>query len=167
MAKKTPLSPPLPFKTGKIPGSDSASPISLYTDGASRGNPGLAGIGVVIYPDATTKIEGKRFIGKTTNNTAEYEALIYGLNLLLERNLIRPLKIHSDSQLMVRQLNGAYKIKQAHLRSLAGKAHELLQNFPSHEIIHIPRGQNREADRLANEAIDERNKKQENVEWSR
>jgi len=153
------MSPSLPFKTREMSGSVSAPPIILYTDGASRGNPGLAGIGIAIYPDAHSKIEGKRFIGKTTNNTAEYEALIYGLQLLIDRNLIRPLIIYSDSQLMVRQLNGAYKIKQPHLRSLAGRVHELLQNFPSHEIIHIPREQNREADSLANEAIDERNRK--------
>ncbi len=156
MAKKLSLSPPLPFKTteGKK-GND--PPILLYSDGAARGNPGPAGIGVVIHADAT-KIEGKRFIGKATNNTAEYEALIYGLHLLIDKNLIRPLKIHSDSQLMVRQLNGQYKIKQSHLRELARKARELLQFFPSHEIIHIPREQNKEADRLANEAIDETNK---------
>ncbi len=151
------VTPSLPFKFGEK--EKTVGPIQLNTDGASRGNPGLAGIGVVIQLGNGTTIEGKKFIGQTTNNTAEYEALIFGLTLLKERRLFHPLKIYSDSQLIVRQLNGQYKIKQPHLRKLAGKVHELLQFFPSHEIIHIPREENKRADKLANEAIDERNKK--------
>ncbi len=155
MAKKAPLGPPLPFKTTEKK-EGGTPPIRLFSDGASRGNPGLAGIGVVIELGDGTVLEGKRFLGKTTNNTAEYEALILGLTMLKERKLFYPLKIYSDSQLMVRQLIGQYKIKQPHLKKLAGKVHGLLKLFPSHEIIHIPRGENKRADKLANEAIDKR-----------
>ena len=155
MAKKDSLTPPLPFSWNKEKAAD--LPIHIYTDGASRGNPGLAGIGVVIRLGDGTVIEEKRFLGEATNNTAEYEALIHALSILKDRRLYHPLKIHADSQLMVRQLNGRYKIKHPHLRKLAGKVHALLKLFPSHEIIYIPRRQNKRADKLANEAIDERN----------
>ena len=129
--------------------------LTLYTDGASKGNPGHAGIGAVIYRDGKTLWEGKEYIGKTTNNTAEYRALILGLSFLREKGIMGRLTIFSDSQLMVRQLNGAYKIKQEHLRELASRVHGLLHFFPSHEIIHVPREQNSKADGLANEAIKE------------
>ncbi len=152
MAKKKTVTPTLPFERDRH--QQKISPIRLYTDGASRGNPGPAGIGVVIQIGEGKTMEGKRFLGTATNNTAEYEALIQGLSILKDKGLFQPLKIYSDSQLMVRQLNGQYKIKQAHLRELAGKVRELLKSFPSHEIIHIPRGENKHADRLANEAID-------------
>ena len=151
MAKKETINTPLPFQGDQ---HQRGTSLRLYTDGASRGNPGPAGAGIVIQDDNGILIEGKKYLGVTTNNTAEYEALIHGLSILKERALFQPLKIFSDSQLMVRQLNGRYKIKQPHLRELAGKVHELLKSFPSHEIIHIPRGENRHADKLANEAID-------------
>jgi len=126
---------------------------TLYTDGASKGNPGHAGVGAVILKNGKPFWEGKKYIGQTTNNTAEYRALILGLSFLTEQGLAGSLKIFSDSQLMVRQLNGAYKIKQAHLKKLAEEVHQLLNSFPSHEIIYIPREQNSKADGLANEAI--------------
>ncbi len=151
------VDPPLPFRFDET--KSPAAPIRLYTDGASRGNPGLAGIGVFIQLGDGSTIEGKKFLGQATNNTAEYEALIFGLTLLREKGLMHPLKIYSDSQLMVRQLTGRYKIKQPHLKKLAERVSGLLKSFPAHEIIHIPRESNRRADQLANEAIDERQPK--------
>ncbi len=153
MAKNGSLSPTLPFNF-----SDTVEPVEIYTDGASRGNPGPAGAGVHILLGDGTAIDKKRYLGKTTNNVAEYEALILGLTTLKKRNLFRPLKIYSDSQLMVCQLNGTYKIRKAHLRKLARRIFDLLKFFPSYEIMHVPRELNRRADKLANEAINENKK---------
>ncbi len=153
MEKNGSLIPTLPFNF-----SDTVKPVEIYTDGASRGNPGPAGAGVHILLGDGTAIDRKKFLGKTTNNVAEYAALILGLTTLKERNLFQPLKIYSDSQLMVCQLNGTYKIRKAHLRKLAGKVSALLKLFPSYEIIHVPRELNRRADKLANEAINESKK---------
>ena len=151
------VTPPLPFTFQEKEGDPYF--VKLYTDGASRGNPGLAGIGVVIQLGNGTTYEAKKFIGTATNNVAEYEALIFGLKQVKARKLFHPLVIYSDSQLLVRQLKGQYRIKKPHLKALAEKVHELLRSFPLHEIIHIPRGENSRADKLANEAIDERNRK--------
>lgn len=154
MGKDNILNTPLLTKKKKDRKKDPLAPIRVYTDGASRGNPGMAGIGVVIHVSKDQVIEEKSYIGIATNNTAEYKALIHGLKILKGMKLASPLKIYSDSQLMVRQLNGKYKIKQPHLRNLAREVNELLRFFPSHEIIYVPREKNRHADRLANEAID-------------
>jgi len=156
MEKDNILTPPLPTKKHKGRKENSLVPIRLYTDGASRGNPGMAGIGIVIHVSSDQVLKEKSYIGIATNNTAEYKALIHGLKILKEKKLARPLKIYSDSQLMVRQLNGKYKIKQPHLKRLAREVNELLHFFPSHEIIFIRREKNRHADRLANEAIDDK-----------
>lgn len=144
---------PLTAPTSASRTRKSTPTFTLYTDGASKGNPGHAGVGAVILKNGKPFWEGKKYIGQTTNNTAEYRALILGLSFLVEQGLAGPLKIFSDSQLMVRQLNGAYKIKQAHLKKLAEEVHRLLYSFPSHEIIHVPRKQNSKADGLANEAV--------------
>ncbi len=144
----------LPFILKKEGKEELSSPIVIHTDGASRGNPGLAGIGYTIHL-GDEFLRGKHFIGTTTNNIAEYQALIYALRLLTTKGILKPLVIYTDSQLMARQLNGVYRIKQPHLRILAEKIYDLLRFFPSYEIIHISRSENKEADRLANEAIDE------------
>ena len=129
---------------------------SLYSDGASRGNPGLAGAGVVLFdPYGQMATQNLEFLGQTTNNVAEYRGVLLGLKMA--RNLgIKQIKIYADSELLVRQLNGSYKVKKPHLQSLWQQVQQELQHFKTFEIFHIPRELNREADRLANQAIDQR-----------
>ena len=137
--------------------------IDGFTDGAARGNPGHAGIGVVLK-DETGRIlaQKKRYLGKTTNNVAEYSALLECLNHLNEllgadKNFeCSKLVVHSDSELMVRQLNGEYKVKDKNLKALFAAVQQVLHSSPyEFSIKHVPREENREADNLANESIDE------------
>jgi len=125
----------------------------LYTDGGARGNPGPAGIGVVILDSARKKIkELYKYIGETTNNIAEYSALVSGLEEArsLEAD---ELVVHIDSELVARQLNGEYKVKDANIKELWTFALRLLKGFKSFEIKHIERSKNKEADKLVNKAI--------------
>ena len=125
----------------------------VYTDGASRGNPGESGIGVlVIRPDGTRE-EIREYIGRGTNNEAEYKALIAALGHLLAEG-ISEAKIHTDSQLVASQVNGLWKVKDPKLRILHSEARKLASSLASFEIEYIPRENNAEADSLANEAID-------------
>ena len=128
----------------------------VYTDGASRGNPGEAGAGAVIL-DKEGNIIGqlKKYLGKNTNNVAEYRALILGLREVLKLKGTR-VHIFSDSELMVKQLNGAYKVKNKGLIVLYNEVNDMLKKFVWYDIKYIERDKNRHADRLANEAIDER-----------
>jgi ribonuclease HI len=123
-------------------------------DGAARGNPGDAGCGAVIYDENGIVIkELSRYLGRTTNNAAEYEGLLMGLEALLElgqKNII----VQSDSQLMVRQLNGEYRVKNEKLKNLFDHAMRLLRQFDSYRILHVRREMNKLADRLANLGID-------------
>ena len=132
--------------------------ITIYTDGGSRGNPGPAGAGVVMY-DGTRKIaELKRFLGeKQTNNWAEYEALILALQEAKKRGFAgRTIEVRMDSELIVRQMENKYQIKEETLWPQYIKVHNLLvAHFPDAVFTYIPREQNKEADRLVNEAIDE------------
>lgn len=132
--------------------------LELYIDGASKGNPGPSGIGVVICKDGQTIKNIASFIGNTTNNIAEYTALIYGLQegLMLKAE---SLKINTDSQLLYRQINKVYKIKNPNLLGLYNQAMHLLLNFKEVKINHISRQGNRGADKLANKAIKEAVKK--------
>lgn len=134
--------------------------INVFTDGASRGNPGLAGIGIVIC-DGNNEISEShgKFIGNYTNNSAEYLALIESVKILRNSGLkFRHVNFYLDSELVVRQIRGEYKIKHSDLIKLSlefWKEIKLLdKNFSIH---HIPREKNKAADKLANEAIDERN----------
>ncbi|HHT9141072.1 MAG TPA: ribonuclease HI family protein [Candidatus Tripitaka californicus] len=143
---------------GKL-GSDVASAlpteeIVLYVDGAARGNPGKAGIGVVLR-DKRGKVieEAGQYIGETTNNVAEYRALLEGLRRSLARG-VKGVEIFSDSELMVRQINGKYRVKSPSLLHLYMEAMKLLNNLTHWKIAHIPREQNSRADALANMAID-------------
>lgn len=131
---------------------------NVYIDGASRGNPGLAGIGIVIVrPKLHKKIikEYKEFIGIATNNQAEYKALIKALELLRDLGASRA-KIFSDSQLLVKQLRGEYKVRNPELKKLFNEVKKREKFFESIEYKHIPREKNYHADKLANEAIDKR-----------
>lgn len=136
----------------------------INTDGGARGNPGPAGIGVVIA-DESGQIIGrhKAYIGEATNNAAEYRALILALE---EAKKVASskyqvvsedigLEIRMDSELIVRQMQGRYKIKEPGLKILAGQVLSLIKNFQSVIFKHVPRVENAEADKLVNRAIDE------------
>lgn len=126
----------------------------MHTDGGARGNPGPAGIGVVLEDDTGDVIaEMAQGIGHATNNVAEYSALIAGLELARTKG-VTDLTVHVDSELVVHQLNGEWKIKNDRLRNLAVKARHLLNSFDSSFISHVPREQNSGADRLANQGMD-------------
>lgn len=128
--------------------------IKIYTDGGARGNPGPAGCGVVIYDSQNKKIkEINKFIGKATNNQAEYNALILGLQKAKELKA-EEVECFLDSQLVVEQLNHNYKIKNPDLGFLFIKVWNLSQFFKKISFFHIPREKNKEADKLVNEAID-------------
>ena len=128
----------------------------INTDGAARGNPGHAGIGVVIK-DAKGVIvrEIFEYIGETTNNQAEYKALLKALVAAGELGA-EQIEIFADSELMVNQLKGLYKVKNEGLRPLFNNAKELLRKFKVCNIGYVPREKNKEADELANKAIDSR-----------
>ena len=124
-------------------------------DGAARGNPGEAGCGAAICDEQGVVVEElSRYLGHATNNVAEYQALLIGLEALLKSGRKR-VRVQSDSQLLVRQLNGEYRVKDEKLRKLFQRAINLLRQFESYRIVHVPREQNKIADRLANKAIDD------------
>lgn len=124
-------------------------------DGGSRGNPGPAAYGVVIR-DARGEIVArlKKYIGQNTNNVAEYFGLIAALDYAQTHD-IRALRIESDSELLVKQMHGQYKVKSAELRPLFERAKKMSQTFESFRINHVYREQNREADALVNQALEE------------
>lgn len=123
-----------------------------WIDGASRGNPGEAGFGVLIETNRDRE-EVMGYLGSTTNNVAEYAALIAVLTLAADRG-VQKLVVYSDSQLLVRQITGAYRVKAPHLKPIFLQALKLRQTIPQFTIEHVARQENREADRLANQAID-------------
>lgn len=124
-------------------------------DGGSRGNPGPAAYGVVVRdPRGEIVARLKKYIGRTTNNVAEYYGLIAALDYA-QSNSIRALHVESDSELLVKQMRGQYKVKSADLQPLFERARKMSQSFVSFQIRHVYREQNREADALANEAMDE------------
>ncbi len=126
-----------------------------WIDGGSRGNPGPAGCGIVIELSDGRRETHTLFLGTTTNNVAEYAALL----ALLERAAalgVPRLEAHSDSELLVKQLKGEYRVKAPHLQPLWLRAAELRRGFTRFAISHVPRAANAEADRLANRAMDER-----------
>lgn len=126
----------------------------LHADGGARGNPGPAGIGVILRdPDGRVIGEIARPLGVCTNNEAEYQALIAGLELALEAG-VTDLEIFMDSQLVVSQVKGEWKIRKEHLRALAVRARALLGRFPKATLAHVERGGNEDADKLANQAMD-------------
>ena len=124
-------------------------------DGGSRGNPGPASYGVVIRdPRGQVVAKLKKYIGRSTNNVAEYYGLIAALDYAQQHG-IRALRVESDSELLVRQMRGQYKVKSPELRPLFERASKMAQTFDSFKIEHVYREQNAEADALANEALDE------------
>jgi ribonuclease HI len=127
----------------------------VHVDGGSRGNPGPAGVGVVIIrPDGRVMERIHRYIGEATNNVAEYHALLLALERAQSLGCT-DLEVYSDSELLVRQIQGRYQVKNAGLRPLFTKAKERIAGFRHFRIQHVPREQNMEADALANRGMDE------------
>lgn len=124
-------------------------------DGGSRGNPGPASYGVVIRdPRGELVARLKKYIGRMTNNVAEYYSLIAAMDYAQSHG-VRAIRVESDSELLVKQMRGQYKVKSEDLRPLFERAKKMSQGFDSFRIDHVYREQNREADALANEALDE------------
>ena len=135
---------------------DTALSCRLFTDGASRGNPGEAGAGIVLLDDDNQELIARSlYLGRSTNNVAEYKALVLGLETAIQLGCSQ-LSIFMDSQLIVRQVQGRYKVKNANLKPLFDKVKSLLANINKWSIDHIPRAQNKRADELANRGIDEK-----------
>ncbi len=127
---------------------------NLFTDGGSRGNPGPAAIGgCVVSLNGEILFTFKEFIGITTNNAAEYKALINGLMLSLD-NEIKELSCFLDSELVVKQLNGQYKVKSPDIKILYDEVKTLSRKFSKLSFSHVPRSKNSVADKLVNEALD-------------
>jgi site-specific DNA-methyltransferase (adenine-specific) len=132
--------------------------VTIHTDGACKGNPGDAGVGVVIKDETGTIIrEIAEYIGRTTNNEAEYIALLVGLReaVLLEASEVL---VKTDSELMARQLNGQYQVKSPKLINLYQEAVDVLRGFKKARIVHVMREENSRADALANEGVKKKNK---------
>jgi len=127
--------------------------LEIYTDGGARGNPGPAGIGVAIWDGNVLVGTYSKYIGEATNNQAEYQAVVLGLEQA-RRLKAAMLDFYLDSELVVSQLNREFKIKDQSLGSLFVRAWNLMVGFKSVKFHHIPREQNRGADRLVNQAID-------------
>ncbi len=127
--------------------------IDIYVDGGSRGNPGPAGIGCVLYDESRKKIKDfYKYIGLATNNIAEYNAVIYGLQEALFQK-IDEARLFLDSELVAQQLEGEYRVKDAKIKPLFEQALHLISGFKKVEIKHIDREKNKEADKLVNKAI--------------
>jgi ribonuclease HI len=130
--------------------------VIIYTDGGARGNPGPAGIGAVIFDEEKKEILGKykKFIGKTTNNQAEYQAVVLGLEKALALGA-KEVELRLDSELVCKQINGEFKLKNPDFQPHFIKIHNLKLEFKKVEFKHVRREQNKIADALANEAMDE------------
>jgi ribonuclease HI len=135
--------------------------LHIHVDGASRGNPGEAGFGVHVATPAGEPLAGLYgYLGRATNNVAEYQGLLHALRYALARGF-RSVRIFSDSELVVKQMSGAYKVKHPDMLTLSREAKSLLHRFDSASLTHVRREQNRDADRLANQALDEKASKLE------
>ena len=131
-------------------------PCRVFIDGASRGNPGPAGIGVVVRDvDKDSSRYFCRYLGKTTNNVAEYSALIEALKIAGDQGFTN-LLIRTDSELLTRQVAGQYRVHAPHIQELLDRARALLVDFDEVRVEHVPREENRQADWLANQAVDRR-----------
>ncbi len=138
------------------PVSGRARRVIVYSDGASRGNPGPSGAGALVTSaDGRVLSRVSKFLGEMTNNMAEYTALLIALKQAQQAGA-EEVTVRADSELLIEQLNGRYKVKSEALRILHGAAMDLLSSFKRWKAGHIPREKNQEADRLANQAIDER-----------
>jgi ribonuclease HI len=142
--------------------STAADPsLQIHIDGASRGNPGEAGFGVYVADDTGRPVaELYGYLGRATNNVAEYQALLHALRYALARGA-RRVRVYSDSELVVKQIDGRYRVKHPDMLPLHRDASALLRRFEEATVAHVRREQNKEADRLANRALDEKASKLE------
>jgi ribonuclease HI len=141
-------------------GASTPDVLHIHIDGASRGNPGEAGFGVhVAGPDGTELARLFGYLGRTTNNVAEYQALLHALRWAIDHGA-RRIRIFSDSELLVRQVEGSYRVRHPGLVPLHREALALLERLEA-ELRHVPREENRDADRLANQAVDQKASKLE------
>lgn len=142
---------------GSPPDEEQREALLVFSDGGARGNPGPAAIGAVVQDPATdppiTLASVSRRIGTATNNVAEYQALIAGLEAAQEYPA-REMRVRADSQLLIRQLEGRYKVKNAALRPLYERARQLLAKYERIDLQHVPREENVVADALVNAALD-------------
>lgn len=132
---------------------DEGGRVHVYCDGASRGNPGPAAIGWVLVAEGGIVAEGGQRIGTATNNRAEYEALVYALERAREYGFDE-VEVRSDSELVVRQVTGAWDVNDPDLQECRIRARKLLAAFDDWTLTHVPREVNERADELANEALD-------------
>jgi ribonuclease HI len=133
--------------------------LHIHIDGASRGNPGEAGFGIHVTSPAGDEVASLfGYLGRASNNVAEYQALLHALRYALGRGA-RRVRVFSDSELVVRQMGGQYRVKHPDMLSLYRQARDLIGRFERVDITHVRREQNKEADRLANRALDERTSK--------
>jgi ribonuclease HI len=141
--------------TARVTSPGEVRRVRVFSDGAARGNPGPAGAGAVILDeDGRVLARLGRFLGKQTNNVAEYQALLLGLRRARQMGA-REVEVRSDSQLLIRQLQGKYGVKNEVLKRLHEEALALLRSFDRYELVHVPREQNALADEMSNRAIDE------------
>jgi ribonuclease HI len=156
-------STPKPGAQGALDLGDDAPPkpaasalaVDLYCDGASRGNPGPASAGALLLEQGSGKVLarlGKR-LGKATNNEAEYGALLLGLQAALKMGAAS-ITVHADSELVIKQVKGIYRVKHPVMQQRHQEALRLLGQFKAWRAVHVPREKNAEADRLANQALD-------------
>lgn len=143
---------------GALPRLTTPAPpsVRVYSDGAARGNPGLSGAGAVLV-DPSGQVVDKlgKFLGRHTNNYAEYMGLLIGLRRARALG-VREVEVYADSELMIRQLGGRYQVKSPSLKPLYDEAVRLLNDFSRVKLVHVPREMNKVADEMSNRAIDER-----------
>lgn len=133
--------------------TNNTTPFKLYTDGGARGNPGPSGIGFILFNETNLEFFDAKFLENATNNQAEYLALILGLEYC-KKNKITSLDCYLDSELVVKQLNGEYKVKNSNMVPLFDKITGLRDVFDTVTFNHVPRAENKFADKLVNIALD-------------
>ncbi len=147
---------PVPEPAAETAAGEGAKRLKLYSDGAARGNPGPAGAGAVLMKqDGTLVAKLGKFLGTQTNNVAEYTALILGLETALRLGADE-IDVFADSELLIRQLEGVYKVKSPGLKPLYDQVKLLLRRFQLVRLQHVPREKNKLADEMSNRAIDEK-----------
>ena len=128
--------------------------VTANIDGGARGNPGPAAYGIILRKaDGSTVVAAGKYVGRASNNVAEYYGLIAALDAAVQHG-VRRLRVESDSELLVKQMEGQYRVKSPDLRPLHERAERLARGLEHFEIAHVPRERNREADRLVNAALD-------------
>jgi len=148
--------PPRMHAAGPVHAVQPHRKLRVASDGAARGNPGPAGAGAVLWDEQGRVLErlGK-YLGRQTNNVAEYQALLLGVRRAQELGA-EELEVVADSELMIRQLSGSYQVRAPALRELHSEALSLLKAFRKVKLVHVPRAENAEADAMSNRAIDEK-----------